>query len=149
MKTLKQWRCPFPILKTLRIVRKWWSSCSALIILKVVKKWRSPFFNVKNVNGQGAVIEFFLSFKSFKSHKKVMKSFLTLHPFLVFRHTAFQNSCYQVVAARFRLLLLVPSSSMNEILSISRYSNIINGSKNIKCCDSIPLSIKHTAPYML
>ena len=87
-----------------------------------MKKWQSTFFSVKNFNSRKAVKELFLSFKSFKSHKKVIKPFRTLHPFLVFRQTAFQNSCYLSVTARYGLLLLVPTSNMNEILSILQYN---------------------------
>ena len=65
--------------------RKWWSSISALITLKVVRKWRSrPFFSVKNFNSCKVVMEFFLSFKSFKSHEKVTESFFSGHTSLSF-----------------------------------------------------------------
>ena len=77
-------RVLFQYLKTLRIVRKWWNSFSALITLKVVRKWRIPFFSIKNVNFRKAVMEFFLSFRSFKSGKKVTESFFSGHTSLSF-----------------------------------------------------------------
>ena len=43
--------------------------------LKSHKKWRSPCFDIKIFKSCEVVMEFFLSFKSFKSRKKVIESF--------------------------------------------------------------------------
>ena len=51
LKTLRQWWCLFPRLKTLRVVRKQWS----------------PFFSIKSFKSCKGVVEFSLAFKSFKS----------------------------------------------------------------------------------
>ena len=45
----------FSVLKTVRVVRKQWS----------------PFFSIKNFKGRKVVVEFSLSFKTFKSRQKV------------------------------------------------------------------------------
>ena len=61
LRVLRKWWSPFSLSKTLR---QWWSLCSRL---RVVIKPRSPFFCIKNFKSRKAMVEFSLSFKSFKS----------------------------------------------------------------------------------
>ena len=63
LRVLRKW-CTFSVLKTLR---QWWCLFSGLKTLRVVRKQRSPFFSIKNFKSRKAVVEFSLSFKSFKS----------------------------------------------------------------------------------
>ena len=59
----------------------WWRAISALVTLKVVRKWRRPFFSIKNLKSCKAVMEFFLSFRSFKSCGHASLSFQMMFKF--------------------------------------------------------------------
>ena len=69
---------PFSLFKPLRFLRKRWSPFLALITSEVGRKWQSPFFNIK-IKIRKTVMEFCLSFRGFKSCRKVTEFFFSGH----------------------------------------------------------------------
>ena len=58
------------MLKTLRVLSKWWTPFSVLKTLRLM----ASFFKIKTFKSRKAVVEFSLSFKSFKSRLRVFFS---------------------------------------------------------------------------
>ena len=109
VKTLRvprKWWRPFSVLKTLR---QWWCLFSGLKTLRVVKKQRSPFFSIKNFKSRKAVVEFYLSFKRFKSCEKVTVRVLFQFPRFIKLSYDYQiswNKIFSVSSHWFSLIMI-------------------------------------------
>ena len=84
LKTLRQWCFPFSVLKTLRCREKVMEFFFSINNFKSCKKVTEFFFSIKNVKSRIAVMEFFLGFRNYKSRKKMTESLFSGHALLSF-----------------------------------------------------------------